>query len=361
MGAGIGDEAVVGASALRGALLEHQFDHLVDEIGDDVDHGRPGVGVAGSDPRSRTGIGDVPAMQSGVGEPEAGLDRAEDLRRRDGCTGVAAVAGDEEIVDEFDDVLGVGADGGVGRWPTGDGEHPAAEPVDGGDGGGVELVQRRAQTSEPQRAFSGFERLPIGPAAERHEHGIGGGDGPGIGMTGGVEQGERLEVGDGLGDALTDAAAQLRGGGLGEGDDAELGGGETELGDAAHGERREREGLAGAGTGLQQGDAARERAGQIEGVGCVLSHRRTHRWLGWRCQLGRRSRESRCRWRAHAPRRTARRCPTGAGPRTPAEWPAEAREGRPRRPGRARARPGRVHRGGRAARRARRSRRRTPG
>ena len=82
-------------------------------------------------------------------------------------------------------------------------------------------------------------------------------------------RGPGFEMGDGLGDAVADAPAQFGGCGLGEGDHAELRGGDAELGDAAHGERCEGEGLAGSGAGLQQGDAGGQGAAEI--VACVGS------------------------------------------------------------------------------------------
>ena len=53
----------------------------------------------------------------------------------------AAVAGEEEVVDDLVDVGVVGGEGGVDRRARAGGHDPRAEAVDGGDGGGVELGQ----------------------------------------------------------------------------------------------------------------------------------------------------------------------------------------------------------------------------
>ena len=127
-------------------------------------------------------------------------------------------------------------DRSVGRAIPTHRQQPAAEPVDRGDGGCVEVVDGHPQPLEPQTSLG-----EIDPRCDRTDH-----------LVGRVVAG--LERGDDLDEALTDPPAQLGGGRLGEADDAQRRHRDTELGHIAHGERAEGVGLARAGTRLEDGE-----------------------------------------------------------------------------------------------------------
>ncbi len=129
-------------------------------------------------------------------------------------------------------------------------EHPLAEAVGGGDGGGVEVGERLGQARPPPQ-----DRFAAA-LAQQAQHRV---------------LGRRRDAGQrpaepllGAHQPLAHAVAQLARGHAGEGDHQQLLQRRT-LGDEPRGEGRDGERLAGAGAGLQHGHARWQRPARIEG------------------------------------------------------------------------------------------------
>jgi len=161
------------------------------------------------------------------------------------------------------------------------GQDLLAEPVRGGDRGGVEVGYG---ASQPVAALS---HLVNRPGRQQVDHGVGVG-GDRIQSRSGQDRGELLLAID---QPLAHAVAQLTGGDPRERDQQQP----IErrpLGDIARGQGSDRVRLAGAGARLEHGDARGERAAQVE-LGEVLDHRHRslssstlssprHRRIAWR-------------------------------------------------------------------------------
>ena len=131
-------------------------------------------------------------------------------------------------------------------------EHHRAELVGGGDGRGVEVGQRVGDPAVPERPFAGVaveEQLDQVGLLDRGQRGV---------------SGQRALGLDQLG---PDPFAELLAGRPAERHDQHLLERADALGDEAGDQRADGPGLAGAGAGLEQGGAGRQRVADVEGVG----------------------------------------------------------------------------------------------
>ena len=119
----------------------------------------------------------------------------------------------------------------------------AAEAMDGGDVGGIELLEGEQQPG-PQGSRPG--PLPLQPLGQ--------------GGIGGLQR-RIIQTGQGQLQPLADAVPQFGGGGIGEGHHEQLTQTQLGLGHVAQHQLGQGEGLAGAGTGLEQADARIQREG----------------------------------------------------------------------------------------------------
>ena len=129
-------------------------------------------------------------------------------------------------------------------------QHPQAELVGGGDGGRVDLGQRRLDALQPQRDLLGLGCRQVGidrVVGQRAVRQV-------------LRQG-----GAGLAQPGVDPMTQLAGGRPREGDHHDLLEPEVPLRQVAHGQGGDRIGLAGAGGGLQDAGAGGQRPQQVEG------------------------------------------------------------------------------------------------
>ena len=234
------DEQVVEAQAAAGAPA------AVDLVGDGVHEASaqrgvaPEVGVVGVGHELGGGVAEgQPGGGDELGVLGEVLGRVA-ARHRLGGEQVGGDLGDQRrgVVDE--DGVGVGRHRRAERA-----QHLLREPVDGGDGGAVEV--RHGALSEEQATGA----LVVGHVAEHGEH-----------LVVGVDV--RREGVGGVDEAGAHPVAQLGCGGTGEGDDEQLADGDLGLDHVAGGEPGEGVRLAGAGAGLDGEPAARQVGGDGE-------------------------------------------------------------------------------------------------
>ncbi len=182
-----------------------------------------------------------------VGGLHERLERREGRRRVDGDRRrgehVGAHAGEQVLGVVEERRVEVGA-GGDAEGP----EHLGREPVDRRHRRGVELAHRSLHPLASQRPLLG---RGVGQVGKQR-----------VGVES-VDPQPRRRVEE----LLSDARAQLRGGGAREGHDEQLGRGDALLGDEPRGEGRERERLARAGARFDREEALGQRTGRIERLG----------------------------------------------------------------------------------------------
>ncbi len=200
-------------------------------------------------------LGRVLRLDHGVGVPHRLVADAPGLGPAEGRNVPGAVeAADVEVVDHLGhQVAQVVGEGDVELDVAGHAqaaEHVLAEPVGGGDGGGVEVGQGHGQV-----APAGLDLFGRAGGQQGQDAVVGGrghaGQGPGQPVLGGDQ-------------APADAVTQLAGGHAGEGDEQEV----LEpgaLGHVAGGQAGDGEGLAGAGAGLEHRDPGGQGPAHVEG------------------------------------------------------------------------------------------------